>query len=55
MEILLVLVIGGVHRPMALLKDLVDFMFCYPPFRTSIQVNKYKRHLSAIIISDGQE
>lgn len=36
-------------------KDLVDLMFCHSGFQTSIQVNKYKRHLSAIIVSNGQE
>lgn len=46
---------GGVDRPMALFKDLVDLIFCHSGFLTSIQVNKYKRHLSAIIVSEGQE
>lgn len=47
--------LGGVHTSMALLEDLVDLLFCHPPFRTSIQVNKHKRHLLAIIVNNGQE
>lgn len=40
---------------MALYKDLVDLPVCHPPFRTSVQVIKYKRHLLAIVVSDGQD
>lgn len=42
---------------MALVKDLVDYIFCRPLFTEtpSVQVINNKRHLSATEVTDGQE